>query len=105
MTRVDVLLALVSGGIMMGYGVAGLFFLRFWRTTGDRLFLVFSAAFWLLAVQRLALALVEPLEEWRTGLYVIRLLAFLLILGAIIDKNRARPDEPDRPTSRGTASR
>ena len=89
MTRAALLLEVISGAIVMGYAVCALFFLRFWRRTHDRLFLVFSLAFWLLAVQRLALALTEPLEEWRTGLYLIRLFAFLLILGAIVDKNRA----------------
>lgn len=97
MTRSDVLQPLVSGAIMMGYGVCALFFLRFWRSTRDRLFVVFSMAFWLLALQRLALGLIEPLEEWRTGLYVVRLLAYLLIFGAIIDKNRIQEDGGAQP--------
>jgi uncharacterized membrane protein YeiB len=91
MTRVDALQAMMSGAILMGYGVCALFFLQFWRSTRDRLFAAFSAAFWVLGLQRLALALVEPLEEWRTGLYAFRLLAFLLIISAILDKNRAVP--------------
>jgi len=91
MTRADVFQAIMSGAILMGYGVCALFFLRFWRATRDRLFAAFSAAFWVLALQRLALGLVEPLEEWRTGLYSFRLLAFLLIIGAILDKNRSVP--------------
>lgn len=89
MNQGDLLLGLVSGAILMGYGVCALFFLRFWRQTQDRLFVVFALAFGLLGLQRLALVLTEPLEEWRTGLYIARLLAFLLILGAIVDKNRA----------------
>ncbi|HSB55440.1 MAG TPA: DUF5985 family protein [Gemmatimonadales bacterium] len=89
MTRASLLVEVISGAIVMGYGVCALFFLRFWRRTHDRLFLVFSLAFWLLALQRLALVLTEPVEEWRTGLYLVRFFAFLLILGAIIDKNRA----------------
>ncbi|HEX2637908.1 MAG TPA: DUF5985 family protein [Gemmatimonadales bacterium] len=88
MNRDDLLLGLVSGAILMGYGVCALFFLRFWRQTRDRLFLVFALAFGLLGLQRLALVLTEPVEESRTGLYVVRLVAFLLILGAIVDKNR-----------------
>jgi uncharacterized membrane protein YeiB len=88
MNRADLLLGLVSGAILMGYGVCALFFLRFWRQTHDRLFLVFALAFGLLGLQRLALVLTEPVEESRTGLYVVRLVAFLLILGAIVDKNR-----------------
>jgi hypothetical protein len=78
----------VSGAILMGYAVAGLFFLRFWRDTRDRLFLIFAIAFWILGLQRLALALTRDMMETQTELYLIRLFAFLLILGAIVDKNR-----------------
>jgi hypothetical protein len=84
----DALSQLISGALMMGYFVAGLYFLRFWRDTRDRLFGIFAAAFWLLAVQRAALALtVDPTGE-QVLLYSVRLLAFVLILAAIIDKNR-----------------
>ena len=79
---------LVSGAILMGYLLAGLFFLRFWRDTRDRLFLIFAVAFVLLGVQRVALVLTREMLETQTGLYLIRLFAFLLILGAIVDKNR-----------------
>jgi hypothetical protein len=81
---------LISGAILMGYLVAGLFFLRFWRDTRDRLFLIFAVAFVILGAQRLALILTREMLETQTGLYVVRLFAFLLILGAIIDKNRSR---------------
>jgi len=84
----DALSELISGALVMGYFVAGLYFLRFWRDTRDRLFGIFAAAFWLLAVQRAALALtVDPTGE-QVLLYSVRLLAFVLILAAIIDKNR-----------------
>ena len=87
-SRAELFLNMVSGAIVMGYLVAGLFFLRFWRDTRDRLFLIFSLAFWLLGTQRVALALSSSPAETRTGLYLLRLFAFLLILAAIIDKNR-----------------
>ena len=67
---------------------AGLFFLRFWRDTSDRLFLLFALAFWLLATSWLALALFNPTDEARPYVYAVRLLAFLLIIAATIDKNR-----------------
>jgi Family of unknown function (DUF5985) len=92
MNRGEAFSALVAGAIVMGYAVCALFFLRFWRRTGDRLFVVFSLAFWLFALQRLALVLTEPVAETRTGLYLVRLFGFLLILGAIIDKNRSTGD-------------
>ncbi len=86
------LLLVSSGAIAMGYAVAGLYFLRFWRETRDRLFLIFAFAFWLLGVQRLALIVSREMVEDNTGLYLVRLFAFLLILGAIVDKNRRRDD-------------
>jgi peptidoglycan/LPS O-acetylase OafA/YrhL len=84
----DTLTALVSGLLVMGYAVAGLFFLRFRRETRDRLFGIFAGAFWLLALQRLLLALLQDPDTEQVWLYGVRLLAFVLILGAIIDKNR-----------------
>ena len=81
---------LVSGAIVMGYLVAGLFFLRFWRATRDRLFLIFAVAFWILGFQRIALAVDRVQVETHSSLYLVRLFAFLLILLAIIDKNRGR---------------
>jgi hypothetical protein len=78
----------ISGAIVMGYAVVGLFFLRFWRETRDRLFLIFSVAFLILGIQRIALIFTRNMVESTTGLYLIRLFAFLLILVAIVDKNR-----------------
>jgi uncharacterized membrane protein HdeD (DUF308 family) len=84
----DTLTTLVNGLLVMGYAVAGLFFLRFWHETRDRLFGIFAGAFWLLSVQRLLLALFHDADAGQVWLYGIRLLAFVLILAAIIDKNR-----------------
>jgi peptidoglycan/LPS O-acetylase OafA/YrhL len=85
----DAVTVLVSGLLVMGYAVAGLFFLRFWRETRDRLFGIFAGAFWLLALQRTLLALSQNPDNEQVWLYGIRLLAFVLILYAIVDKNRA----------------
>jgi uncharacterized membrane protein YeiB len=83
------LLAVLSGIIIAGYAVAGLFFVRFWRRTNDRLFAIFGLAFWLLCIQRILLALAaDAAAEDRAFLYLIRLIAFLLIIAGIIDKNR-----------------
>jgi Ca2+/Na+ antiporter len=68
--------------------VAGLFFLRFWRRTRDRLFLMFAIAFWMLSLNWAALVFVNELNEFRTAFYVVRMLAFVLILLAVFDKNR-----------------
>ena len=68
---------------------AGLFFFRFWRESGDRLFAFFGAAFCLLAVSWALLALINPSDETRPYVYAIRLIAFLLMIIGMVDKNRA----------------
>lgn len=90
MNGMTLLAALVAGALAAGYAVAGLFFARFWSRTRDRLFAMFAAAFWLLAVQRVAMVMTSHWLEDVTWLYMLRLAAFLLFLVAIIDKNRQR---------------
>lgn len=68
----------------------GLFFLRYWRWTRDRLFLFFSAAFWLLALNWLLATMARPLAGHA---YALRFLAFVLIALAVLDKNRRRDSE------------
>jgi hypothetical protein len=78
----------LSGGLTMGFLVAGLFFLRFWKRTRDGLFIAFALAFWLLGLTQALLALSNiPVEE-RSWLYLLRLAAFALILVSIWLKNR-----------------
>jgi len=81
---------LMSGAIAMASFVAGLFFLRFWRKTRDRFFALFALSFWLMALNRLALSILQAEDESRPFLYLIRLFAFVLILVAFLDKNRAK---------------
>jgi hypothetical protein len=81
---------LLSGALAAGTLTAALFFFRFWRQTKDRLFALFAAAFALLALNAVALGLTDPAGEFRVALYGIRLVAFLVILYAIYDKNRSR---------------
>ena len=80
------------GATSMGCWAVGLIFLRSWRQTEDRFFAIFGAAFWILALHWTALAVVGAVDETRHYFYAIRLVAFLLVLAAIADKNRsARP--------------
>lgn len=81
---------LLAGAIVMGYLVAGLMFFRYWRRTRDSLLGCFATAFFVLAIQRMALALASD-SEGPTGLYILRLVAFLLILLGIWQKNRSQP--------------
>ena len=80
---------LISGGTLVAALVIALFFFRYWQQTRDRLFLMFSAGFLTFAVSRLILALLDESDEGRVFVYALRLLAFALILAAIIDKNRS----------------
>jgi hypothetical protein len=82
------IILLISGAIVMGYWVAGLFFLRFWRRSGDRLFAIFAVAFWMLGLQRIMLAARPAWNGESAWLYLVRLLAFAIILAGIVDKNR-----------------
>jgi 4-amino-4-deoxy-L-arabinose transferase-like glycosyltransferase len=77
------------GGIVACCLFIGLFFLRFHRRTHDRLFLFFAAAFWLLGINWLMLVFYDG-EEKHPHLYLIRLVAFVVLLIGIADKNRAR---------------
>ena len=79
----------MMGAIAMASGTAAIFFLRFWRDTGDRLFAIFSTSFMLLGITRLGLAMQDEHLEAQTYWYWVRLVAFLLILLAIADKNRS----------------
>jgi hypothetical protein len=76
------------GAAATGCAVIGLFFWRFWRQSLDRLFLLFALAFWILAIDRTVLALVPAADEWREYVFLLRLLAFCLILYGIVWKNR-----------------
>lgn len=78
----------LSGVLFAEYAVIALFFLRFWTSARDRLFLMFSIAFTILAFQRLAIALTHELFEQQAALYLLRLAAFIVIIIAIVDKNR-----------------
>jgi hypothetical protein len=79
----------LSGAVAFGFLICGLLFLRFWRRTGESLFLAFALAFVLLGAGQTVLALANIPTEERGSLYVVRLVAFLLILAAIIRKNRS----------------
>jgi hypothetical protein len=76
------------GATAMGCAIAALFFLRFWRESLDRLFLLFALAFWMLAFNYAVLGTVAFATEWRVYVFLVRLAAFCLIIFAIIDKNR-----------------
>ena len=101
MSAVDYL----SGAVTLGFFVAAAFFLRFWRRTHDRLFLAFGAAFVLLALNQALAAFLGAGDERTPYTYVLRVLGFVLILYAIVDKNLSSGRKTRQPlkSSRGIA--
>ena len=80
----------VRGVIAMGFVVAAGFFFRFWRDTRERLFAFFGVAFLLLATNRWLLSIYHDERNFHPALYGVRLLAFLILLLAIVEKNIRR---------------
>ena len=79
----------LMGANTMGFIAAGVFFLRFWRRTGDSLFAAFSVAFLLLALNQGLVALSGIPREEQSPIYLLRLVAFSLLIIAIVRKNMA----------------
>jgi len=67
--------------------VAALFFLRFWKRSGDAFFLIFAASFFIEGLNRAAVLFTPKPNEGNAWIYVIRLVSFLLIIFAILRKN------------------
>lgn len=86
------MLLFLYGGLTMGCFVIGLKFLRFWRLSRDRFFVFFAAAFWIFALGWTLRVFLPTVGEHAHLMYVPRLLAFLMLLIAIIDKNRRSRD-------------
>ena len=77
----------LAGALTMGFATAALFFLRFWLRTHDALFLAFCTAFLLFALNQALIGTFEPGADHAAGVYLLRLLGFALIIGAIVLKN------------------
>ena len=86
------MLEFASGMVGMGFLAAALFFLRFWRRTGDSLFAIFAVAFVLLAMGQAGTAGARTYREDDTWLFLLRLAAFALLFAGILLKNVQRSD-------------
>ena len=86
----------LGGALTLSFLLAGVYFLRFWRKTGHRIFVSFAFAFWLLALNQLLIMVLGVSDERTAYVYLLRILGFLLILVAVIRANiSSHPD--DRP--------
>jgi hypothetical protein len=80
----------LDGGSAMCCAIIALFFFGYWRSTRDRLFGIFALAFFIFGINRVLLSALDENADGRVYVYLVRLAAFVLILTAVIDKNRAR---------------
>ncbi len=82
------MMLLILGATAAANTVLAAFFFHFWKKTHDRFFGLFAVAFTLLMINRVLLGLLPGDSEHVDAVYGIRLFAFLMILFAIVDKNR-----------------
>ncbi len=87
MSGAATVVAFMGGALTVGYLTAALFFLKFWRRTGEGLFAAFAAAFAMMAANQAVPVLFGVPDEALGGVYLLRLAAFLLIILAILRKN------------------
>jgi hypothetical protein len=84
----------LSGITFITFAASGIFFLKFYRTSRDPFYLYFCLACWLLSIERVAILIfIVPANaggENVLWVYLIRLIAFSMIMIAIINKNRNR---------------
>jgi hypothetical protein len=78
----------LAGVIFMGCLAIAFHFLRLWRRTHDRLFAFFLTAFLVLAFERVVLVIVSAQNEFAPFVYIVRLVAFAIIIIGVVDKNR-----------------
>lgn len=76
------------GGVMGLSLAAGMFFYKFWFKTKDQFFAYFALAFGLFGFERWLLVMIDPNNEAQPFVYTFRMLAFLIIIWAVVDKNR-----------------
>lgn len=80
----------LSGAVTAGYLVAAVFFVRFFFKTRDRLFVAFAIAFLFFALNQALVGLFKVTTEPESLVYGLRILGFVVILAAILDKNLLR---------------
>ena len=86
----------LSGVTTATFFASSVFFVKFWRASRDKFFLLFAMACALLGLERLTLAIFFPSHnsdlvdpgEAQFWIYLIRAAAFSLILLAFIQRNR-----------------
>ena len=89
------MIQMMYGAISMASLTIALFFLRFWRNTGDRFFLYFALSFFIEGLHRVYSAVLNEAGEDAPLHYLIRVLAYGLIVWAIVEKNLPPKERDD----------
>lgn len=82
--------AFLLGVLATMFFAGSVFFLRFWLETRDSFFLAFAASFTVEGLSQVVAVFQPRPNESSPWIYFVRLLAMLLILGAILKKNYGR---------------
>lgn len=90
--------------------VAALFFFKFWKVSRNRFFAFFAGAFGLFSLERIVLLVLyiatSPEASYQKvesvgWVYLFRLVGFILILIAIVDRNQTKLSHRKNQPSRG----
>ncbi len=84
----------LSGIMMVTFAASGLFFLKFWSRTRQPFFLAFALACWMISIERVLMLFVGVGKEIHPSSYILRLVAFSLIMAAFLQANRKRKNSP-----------
>lgn len=79
---------LIRGASVTSDVCIAIFFFRFWTEKRDALFLFFALAFSIMAVSTCVVIVSGRAADFAPVAYVLRLLAYLVIIFAIVNKNR-----------------
>jgi hypothetical protein len=80
----------IRGALILASATVALFLLRFFRDTRDRFFAFFAGSFAILSIHWAILTFTSPRAEHRPLFFLLRLVAFVFLIVAILDKNRPR---------------
>ena len=87
----------LTGAIGMGFLIAALFFLRYWKSTKDRFFLYFAVSFFIQGINRLMFLHGGNVTDESSIAYFFRFIAYALILVAVLEKNWRGRDNKSQP--------
>jgi Na+-translocating ferredoxin:NAD+ oxidoreductase RnfA subunit len=86
--------------LTLGYLVAAACFLRAWQKTAERLFLALASAFMLFALNDIIRPAIATFVLEPGGfIYALRILGFVVIVGALVDRNHTLSKRSDARNS------